>query len=86
MTDDVCVLLAEPDAPTRAGIRMALESAGLRICGEPLDARTATEIAVQENPDVCLIDEGLRGGALVAVDAIFRRLPETKLIMLTESE
>jgi DNA-binding NarL/FixJ family response regulator len=83
---DVCVLIAEPDAPTRAGIRMALEAAGLRICGEPLDARSATEVAVQEKPDVCLIDEALRGGALVAVDAIFRRLPETKLIMLTESE
>jgi DNA-binding NarL/FixJ family response regulator len=86
MTDDVCVLLAEPDAPTRAGIRMALEGAGLSICGEPLDARSATEIAIREQPDVCLIDESLRGGALVAVDAIYRRLPDTKLIMLTESE
>jgi DNA-binding NarL/FixJ family response regulator len=87
MTDpEVCVLLAEPDAPTRTGIRMALEAAGLRICGEPLDARSAAEVAVQEQPDVCLIDEGLRGGALVAVDAIFRRVPDTKLIMLTESE
>lgn len=86
MSGGVRVLLAEPDAPTRAGIRWALEDAGMGICGEPLDARTATEVAVQGNPDVCLIDEGLRGGALVAVDAIFRRLPDTKLIMLTEAE
>lgn len=86
MSGGVRVLLAEPDAPTRAGIRWALEDAGMEICGEPLDARTATEVAVQGNPDVCLIDEGLRGGALVAVDAIFRRLPDTKLIMLTEAE
>ena len=82
----VRVLLAEPDDLTRAGIRFALEDAGLEVCGEPLDAKRATETAIRERPDVCLIDERLRGGAIVAVDAIFRRLPDTKLIMLTESE
>ena len=86
MSKRVCVLLAEPDAPTRTGIRLALEAAGLEICGEPLDARSATELAVREQPDVCLIDESLRGGALVAVDAIFRRLPDTRLVLLTEAE
>lgn len=86
MSKRVCVLLAEPDAPTREGIKYALESAGLEICGEPLDARSATELAVREQPDVCLIDESLRGGALVAVDAIFRRLPDTRLVLLTEAE
>ena len=86
MTGTVRVLLAEPDAPTRAGIRFALEDAGLEICGEPLDARSASDCAIRERPQVCLIDEGLRGGAIVAVDAIYRRLPDTKLIMLTEAE
>ena len=86
MSVAVRVLLAEPDAPTRAGIRFALEDAGLEICGEPLDARSATELAVRERPDVCLIAEGLRGGAVLAVDAIYKRVPETKLIMLTEVE
>ena len=86
MSDRVRVLVAEPDAPTRAGIRFALEEAGLEICGEPLDARAATEIALRERPDVCLVDEGLRGGALIAVDAIYKRAPDTKLVMLTEAE
>lgn len=86
MTGGVRVLLAEPDAPTRAGIRFALESAGMEICGEPLDAKGAAECAVRERPQACLIDEGLRGGAITAVDAIYRRLPDTKLIMLTEAE
>ncbi|MGH2839855.1 MAG: LuxR C-terminal-related transcriptional regulator [Solirubrobacteraceae bacterium] len=80
------VLIAEPDAPTRAGIRLALEAEGFEICAEPVDASTATEIAVRERPDVCLIDEDLSGGALVAVDSIYRRLPSTKLVILTESE
>jgi len=82
----VRVLLAEPDAPTRVGIRLALEAAGLEICGEPPDARSAVELAVQKCPDVCLIAEELRGGALVAVDAIYRRLVDTKLIILTVAE
>ena len=86
MSDRVRVLLAEPDAPTRAGIRFALQDAGLEICAEPEDARSATECAVRERPDVCLVDESLRGGALIAVDAIFKRVPGTKLIMLTEAE
>lgn len=80
------VLLAEPDEPTRAGIRLALEDAGFAICGEPLDARGAIEMAIGERPGVCLIDEGLRGGALAAVDAIYRRLPETRLVLLTLEE
>lgn len=86
MSDVVRVLLAEPDAPTRAGIRLALEAEAFEICAEPLDARAAVEIAVRDRPDVCLISEDLPGGAIIAVDAMYRRLPDTKLVMLTESE
>ncbi|MDX6706772.1 MAG: two-component system, NarL family, nitrate/nitrite response regulator NarL [Solirubrobacteraceae bacterium] len=86
MSDVIRVLLAEPDAPTRAGIRLALEAEGFDICAEPLDASAAIESALRDHPDVCLIDEDLRGGALVAVDAIYRRLPDTKLVMLTDCE
>jgi DNA-binding NarL/FixJ family response regulator len=80
------VLLAEPDAPTRAGIRLALEDGGFEICAEPLSASAARASAVQERPDVCLVDEALQGGAIVAVDAIYRGLPATKIVMLTLSE
>jgi DNA-binding NarL/FixJ family response regulator len=86
VTDVVRVLVAEPDGPTRAGIRIALEAGGLAVCGEPLDARSAIAAALLEQPHACLIDEALRGGALVAVAAIFQRLPATRLILLTESE
>ncbi|MDQ3678476.1 MAG: response regulator transcription factor [Actinomycetota bacterium] len=86
MSKVLCVLLAEPDAPTRVGIRLALESAGIEICGEPEDAGATIEIAAREEPDLCLIDEGLPGGALVAIDAIYRRRPATKLVILIESD
>jgi DNA-binding NarL/FixJ family response regulator len=86
VSDIVRVLLAEPDAPTRAGIRLALEANGFEICAEPLDGSAAIESALRGQPEVCLIDEDLRGGAIVAVDAIYRRLPDTKLVMLTDRE
>ncbi len=35
---------------------------------------------------MCLIDENLRGGAIVVVDAIYRQLPGTKLLMLTDRD
>lgn len=82
----VYVLLAVPDAPTRAGIRLALEASSVEVSGEAPDLQTAVEVAVRERPDICLIDENLRGGALVAVDAIYKRVPSTRLIVLTDAE
>ena len=86
MSAPLRVLLAEPDEPTRVGIRIALQAAGIEVCGEPLDAASAVALAAGERPDVCLVDEGLRGGAILAVDAIFRRLPECKLLILTDTD
>ncbi len=86
MTVRVDVLLAEPDAPTRMGIRLALEADGFEVCSEPLDAGSALDEAREKGPGVCLIDDQLPGGALTAVDAIHRRLPDTKLLILTDTE
>ena len=86
MTGVLRVLLAEPDDPTRTGIRFELQDAGFAVCGEPLTAGAAVQTALRERPDVCLVAEVLSGGALVAVDAIYQRVPESKLVMLTESE
>jgi DNA-binding NarL/FixJ family response regulator len=86
MTAPVSILVAEPDAPTRVGIKLALEAAGFEVCSEPLDAGSATDEAARRRPQACLIDEQLPGGAIVAVDAINRLLPETKLLILTQSD
>lgn len=86
MSQVIRVLLAEPDAPTRAGISLALTAAGLETCAQPLDASEAVESATREHPHVCLIAEELRGGAVAAVNAIHLRLPETQLIILTDSD
>jgi DNA-binding NarL/FixJ family response regulator len=84
--DPVKVLLAEADEPTRVGIRLALEDAGLVVCAEPADAGSAVRAAVAQQPAICLIDELLPGGSMVAVHGIFTRLPTVKIVMLTDSE
>ncbi len=86
MTDIARVLLAEPDVATRMGIRLVLEDEGFDVCSEPLDARSAIDDAVATRPGVCLIDEQLPGGALVAVDGMRRSVPDAKLLMLTAAE
>jgi DNA-binding NarL/FixJ family response regulator len=80
------VLLAEADEPTRVGIRIALEDQFFEVCSEPLDAGSAVRAAVRERPAVCLIDETLPGGSMVAVDGIFTRLPGVKIVILTSSD
>lgn len=79
------VLLADPDAPTRAGIRVALEAGGFEVCAEPADAGTALQAALRERPEVCLVDMNLPGGALDVVEAIADRLPTTKFVLLGDS-
>jgi DNA-binding NarL/FixJ family response regulator len=80
------VLIADDHPPTRAGVRMALERAGLIICGEAWTADRAVELAVQERPDVCLLDIHMPGGGIAAAGAIAERVPGTSIVMLTVSQ
>ena len=86
MSQPVRLLLAEPDAPTRTGIRLVLEGAGFEIYAEPLDGAAAVEAAVECGPAICLVAERLPGGAAEALHAVYRRLPAAKLVLLTESD
>ena len=80
------VLVADDHPPTRAGVRRVLEQDGFVICAEEADAAGAVEAALRERPDVCLLDVRMPGGGGVAAAAeIARRLPETRIVMLTVS-
>jgi DNA-binding NarL/FixJ family response regulator len=80
------VLVADDHPPTRAGVRRVLEQDGFVVCAEEADAAGAVEAALRERPDVCLLDVRMPGGGGVAAAAeIARRLPETRLVMLTVS-
>jgi DNA-binding NarL/FixJ family response regulator len=79
------VLIADDHAPTRAGVRMALEEGGCEVCAEVANAADAVTAAVREQPDVCLIDIEMPGNGFRAVVGIVSRLPDVKVVMLTVS-
>jgi two-component system NarL family response regulator len=79
------VLIADDHAPTRAGVRMALERDGIEICAEVTNATDAVEAALREHPDVCLLDVHMPGGGPSAASKITSNLPGTVVLMLTVS-
>jgi DNA-binding NarL/FixJ family response regulator len=79
------VLVADDHAPTRAGIRAALDGHGFTVCAETADADAAVQLARRERPDVCLLDVRMPGGGISAARTISRELPDTAIVMLTVS-
>jgi DNA-binding NarL/FixJ family response regulator len=79
------VLIADDHAPTRAGVRIALERDGMEICAEVTNASDAVEAALRERPDLCLIDVHMPGGGPSAASKITSKLPDTLVVMLTVS-
>jgi len=81
----VRVVVADRDASTRTGIRMALVQGGFEVCAEATTARSAREAVQRERPDVCLIDTEIEGGGLDAATAITSEAPGTVVVMLGSS-
>jgi DNA-binding NarL/FixJ family response regulator len=79
------VLLADDHAPTRAGVRAALEHAGFRVVAEAPDAQGAVEAAERERPDVCLLDIQMPGNGISAAATISQKHTDTAVVMLTVS-
>ena len=85
MSHRLRVLIADDHAPTRAGVRIALERGGCEVCAEAASAGAAVNAALAERPDVCLIDLGMPGNGFRAVSGIAQRLPDTLVLVLTVS-
>ena len=79
------VLVADDHAPTRAGVRVSLGVEGFEVVGEASNARSAIKLAVELQPDVCLLDVHMPGGGIAAADEISRALPHCAVVMLTYS-
>jgi DNA-binding NarL/FixJ family response regulator len=79
------VLIADDHAPTRAGVRIALQRDGIEVCAEVASASEAVEAAMRERPDVCLLDVHMPGGGPSAASKITLNLPSTLVLMLTVS-
>ena len=87
MTDSpVRVVIADDHARVRGRVRMALEAGGCVVCGEAATAEEAVALAVQHAPDVVLLDVHMPGSGIQAARQVSRRLPQTAVVMLTQSE
>jgi DNA-binding NarL/FixJ family response regulator len=78
-------LLIADDAPTRLGVRIALDSLGL-VCAEAETADQAVAEAELNQPDVCLVGLGIPGGAISAARRISAVVPTARIIVLAASE
>ncbi len=86
-TPTLRVLVVVRDDATRTKVLDALRrSEDIAVCGEEPTAVAAVARAVQETPDVCLIDKDVAGGAIPAAWEISARLPRTKVVLITGSE
>jgi two-component system nitrate/nitrite response regulator NarL len=79
------VLVADAEASTRAGIKMALDRQGFTVCADVGTADDAVAAAERERPDVCLIDVSLPGSGITAAQQISLRGPEAAIVMLSGS-
>jgi DNA-binding NarL/FixJ family response regulator len=82
MSSPLRVLVAD-NAPTRHGVRMALDGLAT-ICAEAPDRSTAVEAAETHRPDVCLIGRSLPGGGIKAVYEISASVPRTAIVVLAD--
>jgi DNA-binding NarL/FixJ family response regulator len=85
-TNPIRVLLADPHAPARAGVRRALARQEFEIVGEALDAESCIELAGRLRPDVCMVEVCLPGGGVRAARRLAETAPETAVVMLTASD
>lgn len=83
--DRVRVLLADDHPPIRAFVRQVLEDGGCEVVGEAGRADEAIRKAQEERPDVALLDIHMPGSGIRAAQEIGRLLPETAVVMLTQS-
>jgi DNA-binding NarL/FixJ family response regulator len=80
------VLIADDHPPTRAGVKISLESSGeFVVVAEAATAAQAVEAARLLRPEVALLDIRMPGNGIVAAREIVADVPQTRVVMLTVS-
>jgi DNA-binding NarL/FixJ family response regulator len=69
-SDTPRLVIADGDMATRAGIRVALEREGMRVCAEVVSLEALLTVVADHEPDVVLVSGDLQDGALRAIAAI----------------
>lgn len=74
-------LLIADHAPTRLGVRIALEGT-VRVCAEVSNMEEAIDAARREQPEVAIVGLDLPGGGIVATREIRKVSPRSAIIVL----
>ena len=84
----VTILIADDHELVRNGIRAGIEKqAGWKVCAEASDGRQAVELAVQLEPDVAVLDIGMKElNGIEAARQIRKACPQTEVLILTMME
>jgi DNA-binding NarL/FixJ family response regulator len=85
-TRPIRVLIADDHAATRAGVRETVaDDPGFQVCAEASNAQEAIDLAMSEQPDLCLLDVHMPGEGIRAASVITAALPDCAVVMLTVS-
>lgn len=85
MTAAPRVLLADDHPALARAVKRTLEASGFDVCAEAATGPDAVAAALEERPDLCLLDVDMPGGGIAAARRIMASLPETAVVMLTVS-
>lgn len=78
------VLLADADAPTRVGLRVALTADGLEVVAEACEAAAAVTAALELEPDAAMVAASLPGGGIEAARQIAAQRPRIRLVVVSD--
>jgi DNA-binding NarL/FixJ family response regulator len=76
------VVIAAGGGVLRAALRRALTASGFDVTSECGTAQQAVEAVARDRPDICVVDSGLPGGALVAAAAIALPSPPPAVLVI----
>jgi DNA-binding NarL/FixJ family response regulator len=81
------VLVADPGEVARRAVTRVLEQDGrFEVCATAGDAAGTVAAALAEVPDICLIETAMPGGGLAAAWEVTARLPDTRVVILTNRD
>jgi DNA-binding NarL/FixJ family response regulator len=80
------VVLGEPRPLMRVALSRCLAENGFSVRGEGNDAAAMIDLALAEQPSLCVLASDLPGTPITAIVAIRSALPETEILVMAERE